>query len=134
MSTLRDKINQAVDAARNSRRLSYAALDLLEDLFEKELHARMSSDTKRKTPEQVYVVSFSSTGRDFHPTIDVYATRDAASRAVIREARALADVCGLPFDVTDLQIKRALRNGSYSMVIQGTWYSWHVQPTAVKVR
>ena len=134
MSTLRDKINQAVDAAGNCRSLSYAALDLLEDLFEKELHAWMSSGTKRKTPEQVYVVSFSSTGRGSHPTIDVYATRDAASRAVIREARGLADVCGLPFDVTDLQIKRILRNGYYSMVIQGARYSWNVESTTVKVR
>ena len=35
--TLRDKINNAVDEAGNCRRLSYKALDLLEELFNAEL-------------------------------------------------------------------------------------------------
>ena len=48
MSTLRDKINHAVEEARNCRPLSYAALDLLEDLFEKELRERISASANKK--------------------------------------------------------------------------------------
>jgi hypothetical protein len=132
MITLRDKINRAVDEARNCRRLSYAALDLLEDLFERELFDRMSSGMSRKSSERVYVVEFSSTGSDFRSDVDIYATRDAASKAVIREAKKFAKIIGLQFDAPDLQIKRALRNGQYSIFSRGAIYSWQLSAKKVK--
>ena len=132
MSTLRDKINHAVEEARNCRPLSYTALDLLEDLFEKELRERMSACADKKTIDRIYGVSSYSNGDDFPPLFNVYATRDAAKKAVIREIRGIADTCGLPFNLTDAELSRALRNGHYSVTVRGARYSWHIQSMKVK--
>ena len=131
MSTLRDKINRVVDESGNCRRLSYAALDLLEDLFEKELRERMSENANKKTIDRVYGVSSYSNVNDFPPLFNVYATRDAAKKAAIREIRGVVDTCGLPFNLTDVELGRALRNGHCSVMVRGARYSWHIQSMKV---
>ena len=132
MSTLRDKINRAVDESGNCRRLSYAALDSLEELFEKELRERISSNTGKKTIDRVYGVSSYSNGNEFPPLFNVYATRDAAKKAIIREIRGIAATCGLPFNLTDAELSRALRSGHYSVTVRGARYLWHIQSLKVK--
>ncbi len=131
MMTLRDKINRVVDEAC-CRRLSYTALDMLEDLFEKELRKRMSACVDKKTIDRIYGVSSYSNGDDFPPLFNVFATRDAAKKAVIREIRGIAATCGLPFNLTDAELSRALRNGHYSVTMRGARYSLHIQSMKVK--
>lgn len=131
MMTLRDKINRVVDEAC-CRRLSYTALDMLEDLFEKELRERMSACADKKTIDRIYGVSSYSNGDDFPPLCNVFATRDDAKKAVIREIRGITDTCSLPFNLTDAELSRALRNGHYSVTVRGARFSWHIQSMKVK--
>ena len=122
--TLRDKINNAVDEARNCRRLSYKALDLLEKLFNAELTNLAGTC---KTPRCIYAVMFHSTGADFETSVELFSSLAFAAQYVARGACQLMNACNVPtdtpYDKIATQVKSRKR---YVVTIRGASYIWRV--------
>ena len=122
--TLRDKINNAVDEARNCRRLSYKALDLLEKLFNAELTNLAGTC---KTPRCIYAVMFHSTGADFETSVELFSSLESAAQYVARDACQVMDAVNIPtdtpYDSIATQVKSRKR---YVVTIRGASYIWRV--------
>ena len=122
--TLRDKINNAVDGDRNCRRLSYKALDLLEELFNAELKCVAGTC---KTPRCIYAVMFHSTGADFETSVELFSSLAFAAQYVARGACQLMNACNVPtdtpYDKIATQVKSRKR---YVVTIRGASYIWRV--------
>ena len=122
--TLRDKINNAVDEARNCRRLSYKALDLLEKLFNAELTNLAGTC---KTPRCIYAVMFHSTGGDFETSVELFSSLAFAAQYVARGACQVMNACNVPtdtpYDKIATQVKSRKR---YVVTIRGASYIWRV--------
>lgn len=79
-------------------------------------------------PDKVYTVLSSSDGDDFPPTVVVFSSKDAAARRVADDVSGLASAIGLPLDVAEEKIVRAVRSrGRYSIFVQGARYYWHLE-------
>ena len=122
--TLRDKINNAVDEARKCRRLSYKAVDLLEELFNAELTNLAGTS---KTPRCIYAVMFHSTGADFETSVELFSSLAFAAQYVARGACQLMNACNVPtdtpYDKIATQVKSRKR---YVVTIRGASYIWRV--------
>ena len=122
--TLRDKINNAVDEAGNCRRLSYKALDQLEELFDAELK-RVAGTCKK--PSCVYAVMFHSTGGDFETSVELFSSLGFAAQYVARDACQLMNAYNIPtdtpYDKIAVQVKLRKR---YVVTIRGASYIWRV--------
>ena len=122
--TLRDKINNAVDEARNCRRLSYKALDLLEKLFNAELTNLAGTC---KTPRCIYAVMCHSTGADFETSVELFSSLAFAAQYVARDACQVMDAVNIPtdtpYDSIATQVKSRKR---YVVTIRGASYIWRV--------
>ena len=122
--TLRDKINNAVDEAGNCRRLSYKALDLLEELFDAELKSVAGTCKK---PSCVYAVMFHSTGADFETSVELFSSLEFAAQYVALDACQLMNaynvLTGTPYDRIAKQVKSRKR---YAVTIRGASYIWRV--------
>lgn len=116
--TLRDKINNAVDEAGNCRRLSYKALDLLEELFDAELK---SVAGRCKKPGCIYAVMFHSTGADFETSVELFSSLASAAQYVARDAYNIPT--DTPYDRIATQVKSCKR---YMVTICGASYIWRV--------
>ena len=122
--TLRDKINNAVDEAGNCRRLSYKALDLLEELFNAELKGVAGTCKK---PERIYAVMFHSTGGDFETSVELFSSLESAAQYVALDACQLMNAYNVltdtPYDRIAKQVKSRKR---YVVTIRGASYIWRV--------
>lgn len=122
--TLRDKINNAVDEAGNCRRLSYKALNLLEELFNAELKSVAGTCKK---PRCVYAVMFRSTGGDFEISVELFSSLEFAAQYVARNACQLMNTFNIltdtPYDRIAAQLKSRKR---YVVTIRGASYIWRV--------
>lgn len=79
-------------------------------------------------PEKVYTVLSSSDGGDFPPTVEVFSSKDAAARKVAGDVNGLASTIGLPLDVAEDKIIKAVRSrGRYSILVQGARYHWRLE-------
>ena len=122
--TLRDKINNAVDEARNCRRLSYKALDLLEKLFNAELTNLAGTC---KTPRCIYAVMFHSTGGDFETSVELFSSLAFAAQYVARDACQLMDAVNIPTDTPYDRIATQVKSRKrYVVTIRGASYIWRV--------
>lgn len=122
--TLRDKINNAVDEAGNCRRLSYKALNLLEELFNAELKSVAGTCKK---PRCVYAFMFRSTGGDFEISVELFSSLEFAAQYVARDAcqlmNAFNNLADTPYDRIAAQLKSRKR---YVVTIRGASYIWRV--------
>ena len=122
--TLRDKINNAVDEAGNCRRLSYKALDLLEELFNAELKSVAGGCKK---PECIYAVMFHSTGGDFETSVELFSSLEFAAQYVARDACQLMNACNIPTDTPYDRIATQVKSRKrYVVTIRGASYIWRV--------
>ena len=122
--TLRDKINDAVDEAGNCRRLSYKALDLLEELFDAELKSVAGGCKK---PECIYAVMFHSTGGDFQTSVELFSSLASAAQYVARDACQLMNACNIPTDTPYDRIATQVKSRKrYVVTIRGASYIWRV--------
>ena len=122
--TLRDKINNAVDEVRNCRRLSYKALDLLEELFNAELTNLAGTS---KTPRCIYAVMFHSTGADFETSVELFSSLAFAAQYVARGACQLMNACNVPTDTPYDRIATQVKSRKrYVVTIRGASYIWRV--------
>ena len=122
--TLRDKINNAVDEARNCRRLSYKALDLLEKLFNAELTNLAGTC---KTPRCIYAVMFHSTGADFETSVELFSSLEFAAQCVARDACQVMNACNVPTDTPYDRIATQVKSRKrYVVTIRGASYIWRV--------
>ena len=122
--TLRDKINNAVDEARNCRRLSYKALDLLEKLFNAELTNLAGTC---RTPRCIYAVMFHSTGADFETSVELFSSLAFAAQYVARDACQLMDAVNIPTDTPYDRIATQVKSRKrYVVTIRGASYIWRV--------
>ena len=122
--TLRDKINNAVDEARNCRRLSYKALDLLEKLFNAELTNLAGTC---KTPRCIYAVMFHSTGGDFETSVELFSSLAFAAQCVARDACQVMNACNVPTDTPYDRIATQVKSRKrYVVTIRGASYIWRV--------
>lgn len=122
--TLRDKINNAVDEARNCRRLSYKALDLLEKLFNAELTNLAGTC---KTPRCIYAVMFHSTGADFETSVELFSSLEFAAQCVARDACQVMNACNVPTDTPYDRIATQVKSRKrYVLTIRGASYIWRV--------
>ena len=122
--TLRDKINNAVDEAGNCRRLSYKALDLLEELFNAELKSVAGACKK---PSCVYAVMFHSTGADFETSVELFSSLAFAAQYVARGACQLMNACNVPTDTPYDRIATQVKSRKrYVVTIRGASYIWRV--------
>ena len=122
--TLRDKINNAVDEAGNCRRLSYKALDLLEDLFNAEL---TNLAVTCKTPRCIYAVMFHSTGGDFETEAELFSSLTSAAQYVARDATQLMEAYNIPTDTSYDRIATQVKSRKrYVVTIRGASYIWRV--------
>ena len=122
--TLRDKINNAVDEARNCRRLSYKALDLLEKLFNAELTNLAGTC---KTPRCIYAVMFHSTGADFETSVELFSSLAFAAQCVARDACQVMNACNVPTDMPYDRIATQVKSRKrYVVTIRGASYIWRV--------
>ena len=122
--TLRVKINNAVDEARNCRRLSYKALDLLEKLFNAELTNLAGTC---KTPRCIYAVMFHSTGADFETSVELFSSLEFAAQCVARDACQVMNACNVPTDTPYDRIATQVKSRKrYVLTIRGASYIWRV--------
>ena len=122
--TLRDKINNAVDEAGNCRRLSYKALDLLEELFNAELTNQAGTC---KTPRCIYAVMFHSTGADFETSVELFSSLEFAAQCVARDACQVMNACNVPTDMPYDRIATQVKSRKrYVVTIRGASYIWRV--------
>ena len=121
---MRDKINNAVDEARNCRRLSYKALDLLEKLFNAELTNLAGTC---KTPRCIYAVMFHSTGADIETSVELFSSLAFAAQYVARDACQVMNACNVPTDTPYDRIATQVKSRKrYVLTIRGASYIWRV--------
>lgn len=122
--TLRDKIKNAVDEAGNCRRLSYKALDLLEELFDAEL--KSVSGTCKK-PGCIYAAMFHSTGGDFETSVELFSSLAFAAQYVARDVCQLMNAVNIPTDTPYDRIATQVKSRKrYVVTIRGASYIWRV--------
>lgn len=127
--TLRDKINNAVDEAGNCRRLSYKALDLLEELFNAELKDLAGTC---KMPRCIYAVMFHSTGGDFETSVELFSSLEFAAQYVARDACQLMNAFNIPTDTSYDRIATQVKSRKrYAVTIRGASYIWRVEQKKV---
>ena len=122
--TLRDKINNAVDEAGNCRRLSYKALDLLEELFNAELTNLAGTC---KTPRCIYAVMFHSTGSHFETSVELFSSLESAAQYVARDVCQVMNAYNIPTDTPYDRIATQVKSRKrYVVTIRGASYIWRV--------
>ena len=121
---LRDKINNAVDEAGNCRRLSYKALDLLEELFNAELKSVAGACKK---PRCIYAVMFHSTGADFETSVELFSSLAFAAQYVAHDACQVMNAVNIPTDTPYDRIAAQVKSRKrYVVTIRGASYIWRV--------
>lgn len=127
--TLRDKINRAVDEAGNCRRISYKALDLLEELFNAELKSVAGTCKK---PECIYAVMFLSTGGDFETSVELFSSLAFAAQYVARDVCQLMNAYNIPTDTPYDRIATQVKSRKrYVVTIRGASYIWRIEEKKV---